>query len=154
MTSEPPGSWIPPTNFEERLKALLVPPSLYIRYKAQKEWWRGEPEFRLLPFLVDRRRNAIDVGANKGTYTYALARLAKHVWAFEPNPKMFKILERGMAANVTAARMTEMKVSTRSAGYEYLSATSRMMFPASRQRSITFSISSNRSRKKITCFVL
>ncbi len=103
MTSEPPGSWIPPTNFEERLKALLVPPSLYIRYKAQKEWWRGEPEFRLLPFLVDRRRNAIDVGANKGTYTYALARLAKHVWAFEPNPKMFKILERGMAANVTAA---------------------------------------------------
>ena len=28
---------------------------LYIRYKAQKERWRGEPEFRLLPFLVDRR---------------------------------------------------------------------------------------------------
>jgi FkbM family methyltransferase len=100
--SELPGNWIPPTNFEERLKALLVPPSLYIRYKAQKEWWRGEPEFRLLPFLVDRRRNAIDVGANKGTYTYALARLAKHVWAFEPNPKMFNILKRGAAANVTA----------------------------------------------------
>jgi FkbM family methyltransferase len=103
MTTEPPGTWIPPTNFEERLKGLLVPPSLYIRYKARKEWWRGEPEFRLLPFLVDRRRNAIDVGANKGTYTYALARLAKHVWAFEPNPKMFKILKRGVASNVTAA---------------------------------------------------
>ena len=96
-------TWSPPTNFEERLKGLLVPPSLYIRYKAQKEWWRGEPEFRLLPLLVDRRRNAIDVGANKGTYTYALARLTKLVWAFEPNPKMFKILERGVPANVTAA---------------------------------------------------
>src|SRR6266568_7575348 len=57
-------------------------------------------------------------------------------------------------SKMTAARMTEMKVSTRSACYEYLSATSRMMFPASRQRSITFSISSNRSRRKITCFVL
>jgi FkbM family methyltransferase len=103
MTSETPDGWIPPTNIEERLKGLIVPPSLYIRYKAQKEWWRGEREFRLLPFLVDRRRNAVDVGANKGTYTYALARLAKRVWAFEPNPKMFEILRRGAAANVTAS---------------------------------------------------
>src|ERR1700738_2367763 len=105
MTIETPPGWIPPTNFEERVKGFLVPPSLYIRYKAQKEWRRGEPEFRLLPFLVDRRRNAVDVGANKGTYTYALARLAKHVWAFEPNPKMFNILKRGAAANVTTAML-------------------------------------------------
>jgi FkbM family methyltransferase len=105
MTTESPSDWTPPTNLEERLKELLVPPSLYIRYKARKEWWRGEPEFRLLPFLVDRRRNAVDIGANKGTYTYALARLAKRVWAFEPNPKMFKILQRTAAANVTAAML-------------------------------------------------
>jgi FkbM family methyltransferase len=105
MTNETPPDWIPPTNFEEKLKGILVPPALYIRYKANKEWWRGEPEFRLLPFLVDRRRNAIDVGANKGTYTYALSRLAKHVWAFEPNPKMFKILQRAVATNVTASMM-------------------------------------------------
>jgi FkbM family methyltransferase len=103
MMSEMPGNWIPPTNFEEKLKRLLVPPSLYLRYKAQKERRRGAPEFRLLPLLVDRRRNAVDIGANKGTYAYALARLAKHVWAFEPNPKMFDILERGAASNVTAS---------------------------------------------------
>jgi FkbM family methyltransferase len=105
MTTDTPAGWIPPTNLEEWVKGALVPPSLYIRYKAWKEWRRGEPEFRLLPFLVDRRRNAVDVGANKGTYTYALARLAKHVWAFEPNPKMFNILKRGAAANVTAAML-------------------------------------------------
>jgi FkbM family methyltransferase len=103
MTSETREPWIPPTNFEERLKELLVPPSLYIRYKAHKERRRGEAEFRLLPFLVDRRRNAVDAGANKGTYTYALARLARHVWAFEPNPKMFRTLQRVAARNVTAA---------------------------------------------------
>ena len=101
MTNETPADWIPPTNFEEKLKGLLVPPALYIRYKAMKERWRGEPEFRLLPFLVDRRRNAVDVGANKGTY--ALSRLAKRVWAFEPNPKMFNILRCAVAANVTAS---------------------------------------------------
>jgi FkbM family methyltransferase len=103
MTNETPPDWIPPTNLEERLKGLLVPPALYIRYKANKEWWRGAPEFRVLPFLVDRRRNAVDIGANKGTYTYALSRLAKRVWAFEPNPKMFDVLRRAAAANVTAS---------------------------------------------------
>jgi FkbM family methyltransferase len=56
-----------------------------------------------LPFLVDPRRNAVDAGANKGTYTYFLARLAKHVHAFEPNPKMFQILRRSTARNVTAS---------------------------------------------------
>ncbi|MDB5410712.1 MAG: FkbM family methyltransferase [Rhodospirillales bacterium] len=95
--------WTPPVTFEERLKEILVPPWLYIRYKAQKELLKGEAEVKLLPFLVDPSRNAVDAGANKGTYTYFLARLARHVHAFEPNPKMFKILRRSMAKNVTAS---------------------------------------------------
>jgi FkbM family methyltransferase len=95
--------WTPPVTFEERLKELLVPPWLYIRYKAQKELRKGEAEVKLLPFLVDPARDAVDAGANKGTYSYFLARLARHVYAFEPNPKMFKILRRAMAKNVTAS---------------------------------------------------
>jgi FkbM family methyltransferase len=97
-----PG-WEPPSSLDERLKAALVPPWLYLRYKALREWRRGEAEVRLLPMLVDRRRNAVDIGANKGTYSYFLARLARHVYAFEPNPKMFRILKRGAASNVTAS---------------------------------------------------
>ena len=42
-------------------------------------------------------------------------------------------------SKMTAARMTKMSVSTRSVCYEYFSATCTMMFPVSRQRSITFS---------------
>jgi FkbM family methyltransferase len=96
----PPPSLTP--TFEERLKHALVPGRCYIRYRAAKEWWRGEPEIRLLPSLVDRRRNAVDVGANKGTYSYFLARLARQVYAFEPNPKMFAVLRRTVGRNVTA----------------------------------------------------
>lgn len=97
-----PG-WEPPSSLDERLKAALVPPWLYLRYKALREWRRGEAEVRLLPMLVDRRRNAVDVGANKGTYSYFLGRLARHVYAFEPNPKMFRILARGAGGNVTVS---------------------------------------------------
>lgn len=97
-----PG-WEPPSSLDERLKAALVPPWLYLRYKALREWRRGEAEVRLLPMLVDRRRNAVDIGANKGTYSYFLGRLARHVYAFEPNPKMFRILARGAGGNVTVS---------------------------------------------------
>jgi len=97
--TRPPGLT---STFEERLKHALVPGSCYIRYRAAKEWWRGEAEIRLLPSLIDRGRNAVDVGANKGTYSYFMARLARLVYAFEPNPKMFAVLRRTVGRNVTA----------------------------------------------------
>jgi FkbM family methyltransferase len=90
-------------NLEEWIKDRLIPPRLYIRYKALKELRRGEAEVRLLPFLVDRHRVALDIGANKGTYSYFLARLARQVHAFEPNPKMLHILQRTAAGNVAVS---------------------------------------------------
>ena len=92
--------WSPPWTFEERLKALFIPPSLYIRYKVAKEHLRGESELRLLSCLVDRTRNAVDAGANKGTYSFVLSRLARLVYAFEPNPKMFAMLRRTVGRNI------------------------------------------------------
>jgi FkbM family methyltransferase len=97
--------WEPPSTLEERLKHRLIPPRLYIRYRAWKELRRGEVETRLLPFLVDRKRVAVDVGANKGVWTYLLSRLCRHVHAFEPNPKIFRVLKRGVTDNVTAHQL-------------------------------------------------
>lgn len=93
-------SWIPPSTFEERLKNAVVPPRLYIRYKAMKELWKGEREVRLLSFLVPKGRSAVDAGANKGVYAHFLAKRASRVLAFEPNPKIFAVLARAKAANV------------------------------------------------------
>lgn len=87
----------------ERLKYSLIPGSLYIKYRANKELHRGEAEVSLLPFLAPRDRNAVDAGANKGVYTYFMARLCKHVYAFEPNPKIYRILQKTIAGNVTAS---------------------------------------------------
>ncbi len=91
---------VPPSSFEEKLKNLLVPPGLYIRYRTAKEMRRGEKELHLLPYIVPRGKIALDIGANKGVWAYSLSKLCREVHAFEPNPKIYSILERGRAANV------------------------------------------------------
>lgn len=93
--------WSPPFNLGEKLKYTLVPPSLYIRYRTRKELRRGEQELRLLPFLADPTRTSLDIGANKGIYTYFLQQYSAHVHALEPNPKLFKVLSRMRYPNVT-----------------------------------------------------
>ena len=97
-----PG-WEPPSSLGERLKHALVPPTLYYRMRAHRELRRGEAELRLLPSLLDPRRNSIDVGANKGVYTYWMQRHSRHVYAYEPNPKVFRILRAGARGNVTVS---------------------------------------------------
>lgn len=89
------ATWTPPEELEETAKRLFVPPSMYIRYRYAKELRKGEREIRLVPFLADRSRVAIDIGANKGVYTYALLQAGcREVHAFEPNPKLFAVLSR------------------------------------------------------------
>jgi FkbM family methyltransferase len=99
MTARP---WTPPFTWEERLKYALIPPRLYMWRLLRKHARTGEAELKLLPALVPRDKIAIDVGANKGVYAHTLAKLCRHVHAFEPNPKIYRILTRVLPANVTA----------------------------------------------------
>ena len=91
---------IPPSTVEERLKRLLVPPRLDLARITRRELRRGEPELRLLPFLIDRDRAAMDIGANRGIWAGQMAKLCPAVWAFEPNPKLFAVLSASAASNV------------------------------------------------------
>lgn len=71
-------------------------------YRVRKEL-RGAGEIRLLPILADQSRDAIDASANKGVYTRLIARFARHTFAFEPNPKMFRLLRRNLRDRCTAS---------------------------------------------------
>jgi len=94
----------PASSIEERVVNALIPARLYWRIRAWRGYWRGEAELRLLRQLVDPRRNAVDAGANKGVYSYFLARHARHCFAYEPNPKIHAILARGCrGANVSVS---------------------------------------------------
>src|SRR5215831_4038543 len=66
--------------------AMLVPPSLFYRRLIAAEVCSGEPELGILAKLVPEGGTAVDVGANRGVFAYALAEIADRVIAFEPNP--------------------------------------------------------------------
>ena len=66
---------------------------------VRKKFWReyffsGEWELRELRKHVRKNSVAIDVGANIGSYSYHLARFARHVYAFEANPLLVARFER------------------------------------------------------------
>ena len=65
---------------------------------------RYEEELFVLDKIVPQDLESIDVGVYRGVYTYQLAKLSKHVHAFEPNPLIFEYLDvnlRNVIKNLT-----------------------------------------------------
>lgn len=63
-----------------------VPERIGVHLHALDHYLNGEPELRMLRRVCEPGKVAVDVGANIGTYTYFLRRLAAEVYAYEPNP--------------------------------------------------------------------
>jgi FkbM family methyltransferase len=103
-TMRDPG-WTPPTTLKERVVNTLLPGWLSWRLRAEKAWRKERNvELRHLEHFVDPTKTSVDVGANRGVYTYYLARHSTHVYAYEPHPKMFRILSRSAKGrNVTVS---------------------------------------------------
>jgi FkbM family methyltransferase len=89
----------------QKLCYRLMPMRLYVALRARRNLRRYEPELGVLPLLVDPQRTCVDAGANRGTYTYFLSKLARHVYAYEPNPAMRWILQRSVSKNVSVSEM-------------------------------------------------
>ena len=87
-----------------KLSYRLIGPRTYIRHRAhralRKAYDGHEGELKLLPAIVPRDRGAVDVGANRGNYTFFLSRLATHTVAYEPAPPMALFLREAKLANV------------------------------------------------------
>lgn len=62
------------------------------RFLSQRLVGGLEPEMQLLDTLVPRDRIAVDIGGNRGTYAYALSKLARQVLTFEPVPACTRML--------------------------------------------------------------
>jgi FkbM family methyltransferase len=69
---------------------------MLLKWRAWQAVRFGEPEIRLLRYLVDPMRAAIDIGAAEGVYAFFLQRLALRCIAFEPNPWLHLGLKRAL----------------------------------------------------------
>jgi FkbM family methyltransferase len=69
---------------------------MLLKWRAWQAARFGEPEIRLLRYLVDPTRAALDIGAAEGVYAFFLQRLALRCIAFEPNPSSHLGLKRAL----------------------------------------------------------
>lgn len=84
-------------NMANRVKAIIrdiLPRAAQVPVKYWTGRVRGfhEPEMALLPYLASPGHRVIDVGANRGTYSYKLWKLGALVEMFEPNPMCSRVL--------------------------------------------------------------
>ena len=78
-----------------------VYPRGLIFYHLRTQSRNCEPELWLVPKLLGHGGVAVDIGANEGYWSLQLARYARHVHAFEPNPICLAQLHRVLSRKVT-----------------------------------------------------
>ena len=84
---------------DDKIKRWL-PAGFYYSQKIAKVTRNGEPELRILRDLVPAGCTAIDVGANRGYYSYALSKIAGSVQAFEPHPELARFARRKLGPTI------------------------------------------------------
>jgi FkbM family methyltransferase len=72
----------------------LIPIKLQVPIKYWYCLARGyiEPEMALLTRIISPSSRAIDVGGNRGIYTYFISKLCSKIEVFEPNSSCFEVL--------------------------------------------------------------
>ncbi len=72
----------------------LIPKSLQVpvKYFINACLNQLEDELKLLNWIVKAGDNVVDVGANRGVYSYKLWKLGANIEVFEPNPVCLKVL--------------------------------------------------------------
>jgi FkbM family methyltransferase len=93
----------------------MFPKFMHARAHSKMKQW-AEVEEALLPVVVYQQRDAVDVGAFVGSYTLHLAKLARTVYAFEPDVEMATMLRRVAPPNV---RVFDNAVSDREGTSEF-----------------------------------
>lgn len=94
-------------SYSEARRALrALCPQPLLNWREARFYGRyGEVELHLLEFLCRRDADAIDVGANDGSYVHYMRRHAGHVVAYEPMPTLAKALRQKFPRGVTVEQI-------------------------------------------------
>ena len=86
------------------IRSILPQPVLNWREVQYYEKY-GEVELRLLEFLCDPARDAIDIGAHDGEYVHFLRKYSRRTYAFEPLPILAETLRRKFPQDVVVKQL-------------------------------------------------
>jgi FkbM family methyltransferase len=112
---------------------LRIRPGMFWWY-VRKRHGHLEPEMAFLPRLCMPDRISVDVGANYGIYSYYMLKYSKGCVAFEPFPRLAKILQQGMGRRVQVHQValsnrsgfTQMAASLKQSGHNTIEPTNRI----------------------------
>lgn len=71
----------------------ITPNKFLFAYRSYRAYIYGEKEIRVLKKLINPKKEAIDIGANLGEYTFWMSKHADHVHVFEPHPDCINFLK-------------------------------------------------------------
>ncbi len=92
-------------SFIDKFKYNPVTATFYRRYFCKRALATGEPELHALKELAPAGRLALDIGSNKGVFSYLLAAQNLEVHAFEPIPLFYERLKRTSPHNIRCHNM-------------------------------------------------
>ncbi|MBT4889311.1 MAG: FkbM family methyltransferase [Rhodospirillales bacterium] len=87
-------------SLRDKIKYNPLTAPLYRSYFCRRALRTGEPELQALEQLAPDGRVALDVGSNKGVFSYLLARQGLDVHAFEPIPMFYERVRRTAPHNL------------------------------------------------------
>jgi len=95
------------SSYAEARHALrAICPKPLLNWREARFYGRyGEVELHLLEFLCRRDHDAIDIGANDGSYVHYMRRYARYVVAYEPMPHLAEALRDKFPSKVRVEAM-------------------------------------------------
>ena len=87
-------SYLRLAKYAAKSRVLSLSPAVYWRARKLLKG-HGEPELKLVPVLCRKDSTAVDIGAHFGMYSYWMREHSAEVHAFEPVPRLAKVLAAG-----------------------------------------------------------
>ena len=72
-----------------------------------------EAELKIVKKFIPPETDSIDVGVYRGVYSYEMAKYSKNVHAFEPNPIIFKDIERNLKKIIKNIKLYNVALSNK-----------------------------------------
>jgi len=96
------------------LKNNFLPQSYLFKKRIQRSIKNNyEAELKLVKRFISAGTDSIDIGVYRGVYSYEMAKYSEIVHAFEPNPVMFKDIEKNLKKIIKNIKLYNIALSNK-----------------------------------------